>query len=127
MVGPRTTCLLCVSEGYDSQIDLCHGCIGVPVRTQQFTHSPLHDMVQVRRVVHSRDIRSLITSAKEAVDRGMFAIGISEQIANANSVSPQLEWCCSCCGGLLCMPCWLCVACGTYASTIHDSYLADLL
>ena len=113
MVGPRTICLLCSTENYDDQVNLCvNCCIDVSVRVRGFTHSPLHDMVQVRRVIHNRDLASLATSAKEAVDRMKFAISRSKQLEVAN-VDVDPKWHCSCCDDPIYMPCWVCMTCGT--------------
>lgn len=111
LVGPRTICLLCSTENCDDQVNLCvKCCIDVPVRVRGFTHSPLHDMVQVRRVVHNRALGSLATSAKEAVDRGKFAIGRSKQLEGAD-VDVDPKWYCSCCDDPIYMPCWVCMTC----------------
>ena len=111
IVGLRTTCLICVYEDYTNQLDLCESCIGEPVHKPQFNHSPLHDMVQVRRVVHIRDKRSFITSAKAAVVSGKFKISRPKQLEGAD-VSADPKWRCCCCDNPISMPCWFCVTCG---------------
>ena len=119
MVGPRTICLLCSTENCDDQVNLCvNCCIDVSVRVRGFTHSPLHDMVQVRRVIHDRDLASLAMFAKEAVDRGKFAISSSSRskqlpVEVAADVDVDPKWHCSCCDDPIYMPCWFCMTCGT--------------
>lgn len=110
IIGPRTICLLCTSE--DDQVDLCNSCIKEPVRRREFTHSPLHDMVQVRQVVHRRDRLSLIASAREAVNQVKFGIGGSNQLESLDaSIGPK--WRCSRCDHAIHIPCWFCIICGT--------------
>jgi len=107
MVGSRTTCLLCLSESYEDQLDLCADCcLNVSVVVGRFNHTPLHDMVQFRQVVHNRDLPRLVSFAKEAVDRGKFTV---KQMPSADAAVDH--WTCSWCRDPIQLPCWFCTTC----------------
>jgi hypothetical protein len=139
--GTRLICLICQSKYTWNTVDLCDTpeCVATTVGKAgrpdlPRPHLPTHDLVKVRRVVHSRQFGTMYRESKAALQksRAIFERGTmapnsgravkgvdtaKKRISTAVTSAPPTPRCIVCDEPVL-QPCWYCVNCkGPYSSS----------
>ncbi|KAF8486675.1 hypothetical protein JB92DRAFT_3101334 [Gautieria morchelliformis] len=110
IVGALVFCMDCQTTDTWDSVDLCDvpECVAAKIERDDLPrpHLPTHDLIKVKRVVHTRQVGQLERMAKSALERGRQLI--------------EAERRCIACDSPVTQPCWYCVQCeGPFAAAAH--------
>lgn len=126
IIFSRYQCVICTSDDFSNQLDLCGDCVNVtfPLPGSTFEHHVSHTLVRSTRRIFECEVASIIVQARSTSERIKSRFRSIEGIQNGGAASPgsdarsrhatpTVPLRCSCCGDLLSLPCWVCVMCCT--------------